>query len=90
MPGPESFQYLPNPAKCAIEYLDAQGYGNRTIKKLDAYIDHYFTATGQVCDQHTRFSCHHIAIRRFSLQGEEIEGAIPEALPEHLRSQSGE
>lgn len=38
--GPTPFQYLPSQAKCAIEFLDAQGYGNQSIRKLDQYLDH--------------------------------------------------
>ncbi len=65
--GPTPYQYLPTPAKCAIEYLDAQGYGSRTIEELDSYLDHYFKAYGQQCDEHTRYSCHQIAIKRYGL-----------------------
>lgn len=72
--GPTPYQYLPNPAKCAIEYLDAQGYGNRTIEKLDQYLEHYFKAYGEICHEQTRYSCHHIAIRRCSLEGNDVAG----------------
>lgn len=73
---PEVFQYLPLPAKCAIEYLDAQGYGNRTIEKLDLYLNHYFQVSALECDEFTRYSCHYIAIRRFSLSGDDIKGNL--------------
>ncbi|MFC3111275.1 hypothetical protein ACFQAT_26255 [Undibacterium arcticum] len=73
---PTPYIYLPLPAKCAIDYLDAQGYGNRNIERLDRYLDHYFKVYGQVCDQDTRFSCHRIAIRRFSLEGADLVGTI--------------
>lgn len=74
--GPTPYRYLPVPAKCAIDYLDAQGFGHRSIAKLDAYLAHYFTVYGQACDEQTRFSCHHIAMRRFSLQGDDLAGCI--------------
>lgn len=73
---PEHFQYLPLPAKCAIEYLDAQGYGNRTIEKLNLYLDHYLKVTALECDEYTRYSCHYIAIKRFSLSGDDIKGNL--------------
>jgi hypothetical protein len=76
MRGPDPYQHLPNPAKCAIEYLDAQGYGNRNIAKLDAYLEHYFRVTGIELDEQTRYSCHHIAIRRFALQGDDTHGSL--------------
>ncbi|WP_341744714.1 hypothetical protein [Azonexus hydrophilus] len=72
--GPENYRYLPNPAKCAIEFLDAQA--DRSIEKLDKYLDHYFTVTGQVCEEHTRYSCHYIAVKRFALTGESIAGSL--------------
>jgi len=59
------YQYLPNPAKCALEYLDCQA--DRSIEKLHSYLDHYFTVTGQTCDEHIRWSCEEIAKRRFGL-----------------------
>lgn len=74
MRGPEHFQYLPLPAKCAIEYLDAQGYGNRSIARLNGYLEHYFRVYGLACDEHIRASCHHIAVRRFGLTGADAEG----------------
>lgn len=74
--GPEPYEHLPLPAKCAIEFLDCQGYGNRSIAKLDAYLDHYYKTYGQVCDEHTRYSCHHIAIKRFMLVGDDAEGDL--------------
>lgn len=73
---PETYHYLPNPAKCAIEYLGNQDYGKRTIEKLDKYIDHYFTVQGQECDLHTRYSCHYIAIKRYQLEGADAEGSL--------------
>jgi hypothetical protein len=72
--GPEPYQYLPLPAKCAIEYLDAQA--DRSIAKLDAYLEHYFRVNGLECDEHTRYSCHHIAIRRFALEGDATIGSL--------------
>lgn len=74
---PESYQYLPNPAKCAIEYLDCQA--DRNIAKLDTYLDHYFKASGLECDEYTRYSCHYIAIKRFWLTGDAAAGNIIEA-----------
>lgn len=76
MRGPDPFNYLPNPAKCALEYLDAQGYGNRSIAKLDAYLEHYFRVTGMELDEQTRYSCHHIAVRRFALAGDDVAGSL--------------
>jgi len=72
----EHYRYLPNPAKCALEYLDAQCTADRTIENLDKYIDHYFKVTGQVCDDHTRYSCHYIAIKRFQLEGDAVTGSL--------------
>jgi hypothetical protein len=74
MPGPDSYQHLPLPAKCAIDYLDAQGFGNRSIARLNAYLDHYFGVYGQECEQQVRASCHRIEVRRFSLTGLDAEG----------------
>ncbi|MBI2770495.1 MAG: hypothetical protein HYX47_12790 [Burkholderiales bacterium] len=74
MRGPEPFQHLPLPAKCAIEYLDAQGYGNRSIARLNGYLEHYFRVYGLACDEHIRASCHHIAVCRFGLTGADAEG----------------
>jgi len=68
--------YLPLPAKCAIDFLDAQGYGDRNIAKLESYLDHYFKVYAQSCDEHTRYSCHHIAIQRFSLEGADTNGSL--------------
>lgn len=77
---PELYQYLPQPAKCAIEYLDCQCTEDRTITKLNAYLDHYYTVYGQTCDDYTRYSCHYIAIRRFSLEGSATEGSLYQPL----------
>ena len=74
---PEFYQYLPLPAKCAIEYLDAQA--ERSIQKLDKYLEHYFKASGLEVDEFVRYSCHHIAIKRFHLEGEAIAGNILES-----------
>lgn len=71
---PTPYQNLPLAAKCAIEYLDAQA--DRTIIKLDAYLDHYFKSCGLVCDDHTRYSCHYIALKRFFLEGDAAAGNI--------------
>ena len=73
------YQYLDLPAKCAIEYLDAQGYGHRSIEKLNLYLDHYYKAYGMVCDEHTRESCIHIATRRFSLEQQDAEASASAA-----------
>lgn len=78
---PEHYRYLPNPAKCALEYLDAQNRSDRTIKLLDKYIDHYFTVTGQSCEDHTRYSCHYIAIKRFLLEGDAVIGSLYSTTP---------
>lgn len=59
------FRYLPLPAKCAIEYLDAQA--DRTLAKLDAYLEHYFKSSALVCDEGTRRSARIIAVKRFYL-----------------------
>jgi hypothetical protein len=59
------FRYLPLPAKCAIEYLDAQA--DRTLAKLDAYLEHYFRSSALECDEGTRRSARIIAVKRFRL-----------------------
>lgn len=66
--GPETYQYLPLPAKCAIEYLDAQATSDRTLENLEKYLQHYFNAYGQQCSGNTRYSCYYIAIKRFALE----------------------
>ncbi|PKO66913.1 MAG: hypothetical protein CVU22_13980 [Betaproteobacteria bacterium HGW-Betaproteobacteria-16] len=72
--GRTPFMYLPLAARVSIEYLDCQS--ERSIAKLDAYLEHYFTVYGQACDQETRESCHYIAMRRFRLSGEAANGAL--------------
>lgn len=71
---PEIYQYLPMPAKLAIEQLDAQP--DRTIKQLDDFLEQQFKKANQDLDEYTRFSCHYIAIRRFALEGKAKEGNI--------------
>lgn len=82
--GPTPYQYLPLPARCAIEYLDAQGYGNRTLEKLEKYLEHYFKTYGQQCDPQTRYSAYHIAIKRFVLD-ESIPQNVIDAAPSFTR-----
>lgn len=79
---PEIYQYLPLPAKCAIEYLDCQSTEDRTIANLDKYLDHYFKTYGQVCDEFTRYSCHYRAIKRFSLEGTATQGSLYQPVTE--------
>jgi len=84
MPPQYSFFHLPQPAKCAIEYLDAQGYGNRSIAKLDAYLNHYYRVYGERCDDRTRDECHQLAIRRFSLENEDALVYVKTTMPYSL------
>jgi len=58
-------QDLPNPAKCALEYLGCQSV--KTIDLLHSYLDHYFTVQGEVCDDQTRNTCIRIAKQRYNL-----------------------
>ncbi|NMG29537.1 hypothetical protein [Aromatoleum evansii] len=67
---------LPIPARCALEYLEAQGLGNRTIAKLDSYLDHYSKAYGQTVEPMVRFSCHRIALRRYELSEADATGLM--------------
>lgn len=58
-------QDLPNPAKCALEYLGCQPV--KTIDLLNRYLDHYFKVQGEVCDDRTRNTCVRIATQRYHL-----------------------
>lgn len=69
-------QHLPLPAKCALEYLDVQGEGSRTIEMLDRYLDHYFKFYGLTVEPPVRYACHRIAINRYALSGPEAHGAL--------------
>lgn len=69
-------QHLPVPARCALEYLDAQGEGNRTIAKLDSFLDHYFKVYGLTVESVVRYSCHRIALTRYGLSGPAAHGAM--------------
>ena len=63
MQTPHSFRLLPLYARCAIEYLDGQS--ERSIAKLNAYIDHYAEAMGQLVDEQIRFSAHAAACLKY-------------------------
>jgi hypothetical protein len=75
------YQYLPLPAKCAIEYLDCQS--ERSIAQLDLYLDHYFKFYGLKVEDHVRTACHQIAVRRFSLADPfaQVDAAVAHPLP---------
>lgn len=60
-----SSQHLPNPAKCALEYLGCQSV--KTIELLNRYLDHYFKVQGQTCDDQMRTTCIRIASQRYNL-----------------------
>lgn len=61
---PESYQYLPQYAKIAIERIDADS-DLRTHAKLDELLDAYAKTYAETVDQHTRDSAHCICKRRF-------------------------
>ncbi|EWS66630.1 hypothetical protein Y695_00038 [Hydrogenophaga sp. T4] len=71
----DPYQYLPQYAKCALEFLDSQA--DRSITKLDAYLNHYAKAMGQLVDEHARFSAHAIAVRRFAPDTMDATGSLP-------------
>lgn len=75
---PDLPMYLPLYAKCALEYLDAQGHKERSIAKLDSYLSHYATTMGSEVDEHVRYSAHAIAMRRFSGTGMDFTGCTAE------------
>lgn len=64
MNGPSPYQYLPSFAKVAIERVDCDS-SLRTDEKLDELLDAYAKTYGEACDDHTRYSAHHICQRRF-------------------------
>lgn len=70
----DPYQYLPQYAKCALEFLDSQA--DRSITKLDAYLNHYAKAMGQLVDEHARFSAHAIAVRRFAPDTMDATGSL--------------
>lgn len=57
-----------------MEYLDCQP--DRSIEKLDAYIDFYAKSMGQLVDTQIRFSAHAIAILRFNMEPESTTGSL--------------
>lgn len=71
---PHPHNLLPHYAKCAIELLDCQS--ERSIAKLNTYIDHYAKAMGQLVDEQTRFSAHAVAIRRFAPWSMDTTGSL--------------
>ncbi|MBS3912697.1 MAG: hypothetical protein KGZ70_12900 [Hydrogenophaga sp.] len=71
---PDSMQHLPLYARCALEYLEAQG--ERSIAKLNGYLEHYAKSCGSEIDEHVRFSAHAIAIRRFAHSGMDCTGSV--------------
>lgn len=71
---PHPYHLMPHYAKCAIELLECQS--DRSIAKLNTYIDHYAKAMGQLVDEQTRFSAHAIAIRRFAPGSMDTTGSL--------------
>lgn len=59
------YQYLPLFAKVAIERLD-QNYDMRNARVLNEMLDAYAKTYGTECDDETRQSATHIALRRFN------------------------
>lgn len=71
---PDDMQHLPLYARCALEYLEAQG--ERSIAKLNGYLEHYARSCGSEIDEHVRFSAHAIAVRRFAASGMDCTGSM--------------
>lgn len=69
------FQYLPTFCKIALEYFGCQNEADRTIAKLDAYLEHYGKTYGvYAIEDHMRASCHHYATCRYQLTGDALIG----------------
>lgn len=62
---PHPYHLLPHYAKCAMEYLGCSNPAERSIAKLDTFIDHYAKGMGQLVDLQIRFSAHAIACVKF-------------------------
>ena len=70
----DQHRYLPLYARCALDFLDNQA--DRSIAKLDGYLQHYATAMGTEVDEHARFSAHAIALRRFAPETMDATGSV--------------